>query len=496
MLPSHQWKTLLFCCFWLVDGSTKLRGIDPQKISLYTGDHFSCFDGSAVIPSASINDNYCDCLDGSDEPGTSACVHGRFFCQNRGYHSVWLSSTFVDDGFCDCCDGSDEIQGCENRCFVLGAKLRRDLEAKKNDYAKALKEKIERLEKVHSIKEEWKRELDQVKTDIVHYQGRCSSLKKQLDILETAERQRTAPINSNATEINKSEEPTRTEADPDLTESSSKHKDLDESEGEETYGDSERIDFRFDENNDVHDDDETESKGQYEYDRNGGEEDENDDEDSETVIDDDEALSLKESREPSLLSGLSNWVHSFFHRPKEDLEKEPRKEDRRGRARSQLQQIRKDHSKASTELRDAERQRDSLNEKLGRDYGPDSKFVSLVDVCFKLQQDKYEYEICPFDKAGQKEKNRYVNLGKFQGFDDDYGAMEFGNGQLCGHGKHRTLKVLFICGHTDAIQCVDEPDVCQYAANFTTPIACSQQDLDEVEIQLLSLQNPTIKDEL
>lgn len=32
---------------------------------------FRCFDGSGTIPYEHLNDDYCDCADGSDEPGMS-----------------------------------------------------------------------------------------------------------------------------------------------------------------------------------------------------------------------------------------------------------------------------------------------------------------------------------------------------------------------------------------------------------------------------------------
>ena len=45
---------------------------DPTK-------EFTCFDGSRKIPFKYVNDDYCDCQDGSDEPGTAACPNGLFF---------------------------------------------------------------------------------------------------------------------------------------------------------------------------------------------------------------------------------------------------------------------------------------------------------------------------------------------------------------------------------------------------------------------------------
>ncbi len=50
---------------------TRLRGVDPQLIHRYQspGADFACLDGIKTIPKDHLNDEYCDCYDGSDEPG-------------------------------------------------------------------------------------------------------------------------------------------------------------------------------------------------------------------------------------------------------------------------------------------------------------------------------------------------------------------------------------------------------------------------------------------
>ena len=53
--------------------SAGLRGLDPAQESLYsqaqTSGTYRCLDGSKSVPASALNDNYCDCPDGSDEPG-------------------------------------------------------------------------------------------------------------------------------------------------------------------------------------------------------------------------------------------------------------------------------------------------------------------------------------------------------------------------------------------------------------------------------------------
>lgn len=53
-----------------------------------------------MISALKINDDYCDCRDGSDEPGTSACSNGRFTCKDLEYRAPPIYSGYVNDGVC------------------------------------------------------------------------------------------------------------------------------------------------------------------------------------------------------------------------------------------------------------------------------------------------------------------------------------------------------------------------------------------------------------
>jgi protein kinase C substrate 80K-H len=89
---------------------------------------FEC-DIGRNLPAAYVNDDYCDCIDRSDEPRTGACPDTTFSCANWPHVRRSIPSSRVGDGVCDCCDGSDEAglepdgrdlgSECANTCVGL-----------------------------------------------------------------------------------------------------------------------------------------------------------------------------------------------------------------------------------------------------------------------------------------------------------------------------------------------------------------------------------------
>mmetsp|Transcript_145 Transcript_145/g.336 ORF Transcript_145/g.336 Transcript_145/m.336 type:complete len:378 (-) Transcript_145:702-1835(-) len=124
-----------------------------RSAKVICGEAGSFVKAATVVSEDIVNDDFCDCEDGSDEPGTSACSNGRFLCRLDGVNGRYLKASGVNDGVCDCCDGSDEYDHpvqCKDHCEADRASRIKNLEEK----IELTKNGLKALEKLENKKDE------------------------------------------------------------------------------------------------------------------------------------------------------------------------------------------------------------------------------------------------------------------------------------------------------------------------------------------------------
>jgi len=473
-----------------------IRGIAPKDRKRYKaaveGKTFKCFDGVTVVKSSALNDDYCDCPDGSDEPGTSACPNARFHCQNKNYLPKFVPSMFVDDGVCDCCDGTDERSGnCKNTCAEDGKELRSELQSQIRAIEHGLREKGAMVGGNAVDEEDTARQVALVEKKINATSILVDKLEEKIKALNRAQ-------------LEEHEKKMREEMGGD--DGPGEGEDYDEEEAgdvsdeeyeaamEEGEGSGEtdedvgrKIASRWTRDPNAAQKDgeggEAAPRGEGEGDDAGEpakpegwdeEEDgeweppaagksEEDDFDYDTFQRETETIEPAEA-EPT--KGSQDSFLSIFSRGINIVKKVFGKDEQ--------QMVQAELTKQKNELKRMEDELKRLRDLTTLDFGENNQFLKFYGQCFKKVIEKYTYEICPYGQA----KQDHTSLGNFHGLGDDRKTFLFTNGAKCWNGPNRSITVTLKCGSKNELGKVAEPSVCEYVADFTTPVACEESELE------------------
>lgn len=458
-----------------------------------------------LVPTSRINDNYCDCLNGEDEPGTSACNSGKFWCVNDGFRGQYVHHSWVDDGHCDCCDGSDEAPGvCRNSCIAEGQRARREAQltattimrgvAKRQGYAeegKLAKElDLERLNQV-------KKEIREMEPKLQLSRARASELETLRDHQKRLRSVATDSVESQSGPHNNDVEERDLEAVDkniplvdDITNSAtgSEGSEIQKAEG---AADTLQVE---DTASAVREANPWSAEGsvadaEMRDDHNANDSQDHDDP-GRNVVGSGKSLQdielfcaeLSSNGRGTLFRNAQYFVALAYFRVRRTLPHFGWNCLRQSHVESCLQRARVARNELVDKKHALEKEVSDIEKRLSFDYGHDEAFRKLEGTCLRQPLGQYEYEICHFDKVVQYEHGSVVaTLGRWSGWHNAGNqAMIFKDGDHCWNGPSRSVTVSLTCGEAEKIITVDEPSRCVYRMTLSTPTSCSKKQADEL----------------
>ncbi|XP_053958358.1 glucosidase 2 subunit beta [Anastrepha ludens] len=492
------------------------RGVPLFKASLYTprtDKSWVCLDNQKTIRHTQINDDYCDCADGSDEPGTSACSNGHFNCANLGHRAEDIHSSRVNDGICDCCDGSDEwtegAVNCPNTCVELEqveeqqrrtqAELHKRGSAKRAELIARGKQMRADREARRKVLEQRRNEQEAVKVEkqiLKDIQERAES--DALDIYKEQQREKDAAA-AEAARLQEDAHTLRYEAEEafikydankdgfveitelmvDMTLDRDRNSIVTVEEAQYFLDDRHRVDLNsFCElswprikpikmlaegifkppilEDDENPNQETETPEQHEevHEHEGADGEEE----------------LYEDEEGEVDVGVGSVADASQTEPEYDPVTK--------RLIEMANEARNAYSEAEQKIREIENEIKDISDQDAKDYGPNEEYAALDGECFAFEDREYVYTLCPFERASQKQRSggSETTLGRYDQWigegDRKYDKQKYAHGAACWNGPQRSVIVQFKCGLEQKIISVSEPNRCEYSYVFETPAAC------------------------
>eukprot|EP00929_Paragymnodinium_shiwhaense_P087508 TRINITY_DN47670_c0_g1_i1.p1 TRINITY_DN47670_c0_g1~~TRINITY_DN47670_c0_g1_i1.p1 ORF type:complete len:550 (-),score=215.06 TRINITY_DN47670_c0_g1_i1:15-1664(-) len=492
-----------------------IRGVAPSDLPKYAaagdaqdgGEDFVCFSerGAAAasprrLPKSVVNDEYCDCADGSDEPGTGACAGQQdtmFYCPNEESLPKYVYASMVNDGVCDCCDGSDEWRrpdACANSCKAEGAELHRTLasreknlldglELRRSLVEKAKKDRGSMQEELESLKKEMQTLEDAEKLADETHQAAVAVVAKIEK--EEAEKKAKAEAEAAAKQTTAAEPKEEAAAPKDPPAVATAGSDVEETKATDATPPAGQADKPP-----AADAPKQEDKAvvsEYAKWMEG----------AEKALGEEDKMGAEAKAEPATQKADAGAEKptptprpkrerpSAWAKFKDDVWKQlsgvwqslfgkglTPEEKAREAAKKKL-----DAAKAVVKKKSD--RKDELEAKLASvasESDHDLAFASLDGKCLSKTLGEYTYEVCFFKQA----KQTSTSVGRWKKWESSRVAL-FDGGAWCPGGPERSLRVKFQCGHREDILDITEPSRCTYEATATHPGACSEEALQDLE---------------
>ena len=467
-----------------------------------------------------INDDYCDCDDSKDEPGTSACQDGSFWCKNRGFEPHSIHSSVVGDTKCDCCDGSDEAEGvCADNCLAAGQSAREavlteaelhskgveikagwiaeaaiakaalaashiELEAKVTPLEivveelkarKTLAEEREQAEVDRRAAEKEHKICVEHGVDVAQYIADPNATIPEEWIIET-DGEWTAPQVKNpayerACQEAKDERKVKKEAEEELKKAEEEAAKAEADKAEETAA-SEKTETVEEQTMDEAAADEPNANERHAL-----------------------AADATKKEEPN-----ANERHALQAEtptpdpppppPEEPPPPPPEVEEKYED--EEAKELRREFNQKNGELSKAKEAANEVKIKLETDYGPGDAYYQLREQCIELQLNQYKYSVCPYGEVKQDN----TLLGKWDSWLEPHRVMHFKDGQNCWNIGAREARVELRCGLENKLVAAEEPGPCKYLMKVETPAACDSEHAESLRYKHAEMLRAHTADEL